>query len=234
MNRVLCIQKLKGEIKELKNIQEILSLKNPSYEFLDPTLNNSIGLMVDLLIYLEDKNPYFKGFSENLANHKQTAMHRVFFTDLHIATEEGLREIINNNQMIVIVNRNKLAEKIISDIKTKLKNTKLISKELERILKLAGNFPVFNDYLNSVLDEIESLDKKFKLSSRVYFDALSIIRNKVSHAEMKLSEEEKDKLRKAKFDKAIASDGNLQMTFEGYSLLLKDVIRFFDHLYANL
>jgi hypothetical protein len=51
---------------------------------------------------------------------------------------------------------------------------------------------------------------------------------------MVLTEKEKAKLKKAKFSSAVASNGIPQMTFEGYKLLLTDIVRFFDNLYSHL
>ena len=227
------IEKLKISIVDLQKLQKVLLIKNPVYLFLNPVFGNVIASMVDLLAYFERKNPYYTDFDETFFNNRQAGMHRAFFTDLHVTTEEGLREIIDKNNFRVVISKQKLAEKIVKNIKQSLKNTKNIDKELEKINDLGGNFTTFNDYLNAVLKNIP-LDKQYKLACRVYFDALNIIRNKVSHSDMSLSEKEKEKLIKAKFKNAISPKGELQMTFEGYKLLLIDIIKFFDTLNATI
>jgi len=234
MNKGFFIKKIKREVRELKNIQKIVGTKKPSYPFLDPTINNSITSLVDLLVCLENKNPYYKSFNKKFFDYKQTAMHRAFFSDLHIGVEGSLKELIDNQGFKVFVSKHELAKSIVKKIEEKLKDTTPIPKELNKILKLGSKFATFNDYLNTVLDNIESLDRKYKSESRAYFDALNIIRNKISHSDMTLSETEKEKLKKAKFSKAILPNGFLQMTFEGYKSLLMDIVRFFDRLYSNL
>lgn len=234
MNNEFLIEKLKKEIKELNNIQKLLGFKNPSHKFLDPTINNAIASMVDLLVYLEGRNPYYKRVNNDFCNYRQTAMHRAFFSDLHIGVEEGLREIIENNNLVIAVSKQKHALTIVQKIRNKIPDTLTVSKELEEILQLAGNYPTFNDFLNTVLNGIASLKERYRIDCRIFFDGMNIIRNKVSHSDFKLSDQEKDKLKKAKLGKVIASDNNLQMTFEGYKLLLGDIIRFFDTLYASL
>lgn len=133
-----------------------------------------------------------------------------------------------------MVNRTVQAQSIVEKIKSELKDHSAIASELKRIIKLGGNFPTFNDYLNTVLNNIERLDERYKSECRAYFDAINIIRNKISHSDMTLSEEEKSKLVAAKFKNAISKEGELQMTFEGYQHLVTDVIKFFDKLYAHL
>lgn len=226
-------EKLKISIVELKKLQEILSIKRPTYPFLNPVFGNVIASMVDLLAYLEGKNPYYTGFDEAFFGNRQAAMHRAFFTDLHVATEEGLREIIDRENFKVVIGRQKKAKNIVERIKKNLKDLKDIGKGLDGVLDLGGSFPTFNDYLNTVLENIP-LKKEYKIACRVYFDALNIIRNKVSHSDMTLSEEEKEKLIRGKFQKAISPEGQLQMTFEGYEPLLVDIVRFFDTLNSNI
>jgi hypothetical protein len=161
-------------------------------------------------------------------------MNRAFFSDLHIGVEEGLKEVISNQGFIVIVSKHELAKSILQNIEKKLEDTTLISGELNKILRLGGKFATFNDYLNTVLNNIKSLDKNYQSNARAYFDALSIIRNKISHSDTALSESEKKKLKRGKFNNAISTDGSLQMTFEGYKFLLTDIVRFFDNLYSHL
>lgn len=226
--------KIKSEIKELKNIQMILQFKRPSYDFLAPTINNSIASLVDLLVYLENKNPYYKEFNVDFFNYRQTAMHREFFSNLFIDTEAGIREVINILNIKVNISRQEKVVKIVASIRNKVKEVENIENELKSIIDLGGKFPTFNDYLNTMLIGIKKLDRNYAQQCRIYFDALNIIRNKISHSDENLSENEKVKLIKAKFAKAIGKDNLLQMTFEGYKLLLNDIIRLFDHIYAYI
>ncbi len=61
-----------------------------------------------------------------------------------------------------------------------------------------------------------------------------MLRNKVSHPKKLFTKPEIDRLKDAKLGNAVDTDGNLLMTFEGYKLLIKDAISFFDMLYANM
>lgn len=233
MNTDLFINKLRSEIQQLRSIQTILSAKNPSHGFLDPTINNAIASMVELRVYLEGKNPYYKRVSEEFFKYRQVAMHRSFFSDLHIGVEEGLKEIIETKKFKIVLNRRERILGIVNRITQKVPNVSVISKELKEIMELGGDYPTFNDFLNGVLNNIGALSESYKKECRIYFDGISIIRNKVSHSEFKLSEQEKVKLKRAKLGKVIASDGNLQMTFEGYKLLINDAVRFFDTIQTS-
>lgn len=228
------IKKLKTEIIKLQQLQQILISKDPPHDFIQPLLGNAVIEMADLTLYLEGKNLYQPVFDEAFFNNRQVSMHRVFFSDLHISTEDGLRKIIKDKKFKVEISRAKQANSIVEKIKSKLPSHSLIESELKKITRLGGNHPTFGDYLNTVLNGIKGLSQEYKNECRIYFDAVSIIRNKVSHSDMTLDENEKTKLKAAKYANAISPTGDLQMTFEGYYPLATDVIRFFDNLYAHM
>lgn len=228
------IKKLREQIVVLGKIHKVITNKKPSLVFLSPTIGNASAMMIELVIYLEGSNPYYSSFDQDFYNNRQAAMHRGFFSDLHIDIEAGLNQIIIDNNFTICISKRDSVEKIIKNITEKVKDIEDLSTEIGNIKRLAGNHPSFNDYLNTVLNSIQKIDKAYKVECRSYFDGLSILRNKVSHSEMLLSEQEKEKLIKAKLGKSIGSDGKLQMTFEGYQYLIIDIIHFFDKLHASL
>jgi len=232
MEEKLILKKLKSQIYKLRRLQVILEVKHPHIDFLDPTINNAIISLINICVYLERKSPYYNHFSESLYNHMNTAMNRHFFTDLLVDIEEGLIEIIKKGSILVIINKQKQANKIAKTIKDKVQNISDISKELKDIIKLGGNTPSFNDHLNSVLNHFFAKNTKYIKSCRCYFDALSIIRNRVSHPDRKLTENERQKLITGHFKNAISEDCLLQMTFEGYESIFLDIVKFFDKIYS--
>jgi len=233
MNKEEYAKKIKKEIVLLQQYQKILRNKNPNHQFLEPLIGNTIASMVDLVIYLEGKNPYYVEFNEAFFNNRQAAMHRTFFSDFHVVTEDGLRKIIKKKNFRIVINKQALAFSIIEKIRKKISNHAKIKTELKRIVQLAGNHPTFNDYLNTVINSIKSLDQGYIKETRDYFDAVNVIRNKVSHSDMSLTEKEKETLIKGRFKNAVSSQGKLQMTFEGYKNLIRDIIQFFDTLYSK-
>lgn len=234
MKKEIILQKLKEEIGNLKKIQDQLLVNGSLYNFFHPLLNITVATMADLLCYLEGKQPYLNLFNEDFFNNRLAVMHRAFFADLHITIEEGLGRIIKYRNFKIEVSKYKQAASIIENIKLKLIDYSFINREFRDIMRLGGNHPTFNDYLNTVLKNVEELDKQYKKSCRLNFDAISIIRNKVSHSDMSLAEEEKRKLIAAKYGPIISPKGELQMTFVWYKYPLIDSIKFFNKLYNYL
>lgn len=82
----------------------------------------------------------------------------------------------------------------------------------------------FNDYLEAVL-KTRSLEND---AWREFFSALSILRNKVSHSQVELSELEKGKLRGGGLGECIDASGNLQFKPERYLHVTKKILDFLD------
>ncbi len=228
------IKTLQQELVEFSRIRTILLHKNPTYPFLYPAIENAEYAMANILAYLEGVNPHLVQFADDYFGNRNISMHREFLRELHTNIEDGLSQIVEQKQFPLLITKEEQAKSIVESIKQKLGDTTIIRTELKKILRLGGMFPTFNDYLNTVIENIP-LPETYRHECRMYFDAFSIVRNKMSHSDMTLSESEKEKLITAKFGKIIAPDGKgMQMTFEGYKLLIGDAIRFFDQLNSHM
>lgn len=233
MDRSEWAKKLKQGIIDLQRIQHIMVVKNPTYPFLYPVVENSIYTLANLLGFVEQNNPYFTTFREDYFFNRNIAMHKSFFSDLHIGVETGLREIANTRSFNIENSRQVRVNSLVERIKAKINDFTKIEGELKEILGLGSPHYSFNDYLNSVLKNIPSLGVEYIKSCRLYFDGINIARNKMSHSDMTLSESEKNKLLNAKLGKLVGSDGNFQVSFEFYKPVIEDIIRFFDMLYSH-
>ncbi len=225
---------MREEIVELQKIQQILLFKNPKHPFLYPLVENAIYALTNLLAYVDAKNHYFRLYNRFYFYNRQATMHKSFFSDLHINAEDGLKEIIKSNNFVVKISNKKHVESIVEKIEHKISNSSKIKVELKEIIGLSTNIPSFNDHLHTVLKNIPGLSKEYIAGCRAYFDGISIIRNKVSHPKTPFTQLEKAKLTKAKLGRVISTKGTFQMTFEGYKLLIQDILRFFDNLHAHL
>jgi hypothetical protein len=231
MNKEEYGKKIKIEIVELQKIQKILQIKTPSHSFLDGIIGITIASMTDLLAYLDGKNQYYSEFNEVFFTNRQIGLHKFFLLELHIATEEGLLEIIRENNFPVPKTKKEKALEIIDEMEEQ--NKQPIQNKLHKLIKLVPRNLTFNDYLNCVLNNIK-LSEEYKEESRKYCDAFNVVRNKVSHSDTQLTPHEKETLIRGKFSAAIVNEVGLQMTFQWYKILFLDIIRFFDNLYARL
>ncbi len=225
--------KLNSSIINLQVLRGTILAKKPPYPFLTPTINNAVATMADLLLYLEEKHPYHQGFNEKFFNDRQVTMHGTFFNQILIDTEVGIREVLDSKDIEIQNSIQRRSKKIVDRIKEKQVNTSKIDKELSEIIKLGPTKPSFIDVLDTVLLHLHSIDENYKKFSKIYFKALGILRNKQHHVYIKPTEAERKILIQGKFGNALTKEGDLQMTFEGYLPIVKDVIQFFDKIEVN-
>ena len=197
--------------------------------------------MVNLLLYLNGKNPYYsQEFHEDFFVYQLQLMHRACITSLHIAVEAALNEFINSKNLRIEISMVKQCSKIVKNIRVKTRDCSLIEKELKEIEYLGSNHPQFQDYLNTVLNNAVlfkdlKTDKKYKEETRAYFDALSIVRNKSSHyTNQPLKENEKIRLNRGHLGKMIDDEDLLQMDIQFYQPIFGDVIKFVNCLRSSL
>jgi hypothetical protein len=158
------------------------------------------------------------------------AMHRSFYSSIHLATEKALEEYCDSKGIEVSSSikrtANKEFEKIISSITdqvAKEKTEKLFTK-LTRGLR-----PLFNDYLNAALKS-SSLPKSDKATWRKFFNALTIVRNKSSHSDPSLTNTEIKKLQEGGFATLVSDAGSLQINPRNYFQISSFILDFFDIL----
>lgn len=193
--------------------------------------------MVNLLLYLNGKNPYYsQEFHEDFFVSQLQLMHRACISSLHIAVEAALNEFIKSKNLRIEISIAKQRNNLVKNIREKMTECSLIEKELKEIEHLGGNYPQFQDYLNTVLnntivyEDLET-DKRYKEETRAYFDALSIVRNKVSHyTRQSLKENEKNRLKRGHLGKMIDEQGYLQMDIQFYKPIFGDIIKFVNRL----
>lgn len=225
-------------IKDFEEIEKELIGDGSNMHLFINTASGEVKIfMVILLLYLNGKNPYYpQEFNEDFFISQLQLMHRTCLSSLHIAVQASLNEFIKTRNLTIEISLAKQRDKIVKNIREKLLDCSVIEKELGEMEHLGGNHPQFQDYLstvlsNSIVYEDLEIDKKYKEESRAYFDALSIVRNKVSHyTNEPLTENEKKRLEKGHFGKMVDENGYLQMDVQFYKPIFGDIIKFLNSI----
>ncbi len=225
-------------IKDFGEIEnQLLGDGSKMHLYINTAAGEVIIFMVSLLLYLDGKNPYyFQKFHEDFFVSQLQLMHRACISSLHIAVEAALNEFIKSKNLRIEISMAKQRSKIVKNIREKTTECSLIEKELKGIEHLGSNHPQFQDYLNTVLNDTLffkdlNTDKKYKEEARAYFNALSIVRNKVSHyTNQLLKKNEKMRLKRGHLGKIINDEGLLQMDIQFYKPIFGDIIKFVNRL----
>lgn len=199
-------------------------------------LNTATG---DTTLFLLLQRSYLLGeckgllFEQSAFECNMKAIHRSFLSSIHIASELGLKDIVNSNEHEVESSISKQYKTIISSIKSKIGDPSIIQKELTNLETKATKLaPYFNDYLEAVIKK-SNFNKEYKQETRNYFRALSILRNKISHSNTILKSNEIEDLKKGKLGLVVEADNRLSFSIEFYKPIIIDLINFFNKLYST-
>ncbi len=223
---------LKKAFVDIAKLQEkLLKLNTKPHGYLNTLCNELLSLIFFYKLILDEKNPFYnqKSIDERWFVDQMQMMHRVFLSSLHIATECGLKAIIEDQKLKVEISRNKQiksALKLISDKESNL---------YKKVNKLQQDEPSFKDYLEAVLKSTQ-LSKDYKQLSRNYFSALSIIRNKISHGYCdgaSFQDGQIETIKNANLGKVVDKENKLQFSPYFYKPILNNVGHFFEEIYKK-
>ncbi|OYT78223.1 hypothetical protein [Pseudomonas sp. PGPPP2] len=165
------------------------------------------------------------------------AVHRSFYSSILISVEAGLEFICNEHKLAINSHRKFQTDALLDAIQVCIESSPNIDANAHAALKKLRKQnlprrPEFSDYLETAL-KASKLDKNKKTQWRKFFQALSIVRNKVSHSDPSLNETEKTSLRGGGFEDLISEDGSLVTNSLHYSPIATSTLNFFDALQLN-
>ncbi len=229
INKDTHLKRILEALDELVLLQDRTKAPNPiAHQYIGTIVDNTIGLLT------APANSLVKGsrnvtFSDdkNWVSLMQ-AVHRSFLSSLHTAVEISFERILEDQK---IKAENKQQKKY----KEKLKTFKSINEKLEAfITKIIEGIPLnFRDKLDAVL-ELTSLNKKEKGTWRKFFIGMTILRNKVSHSNSTLTQQEQEDLKQGGLKALVLKNGNLQVNPRMYKQFAEFSLNFFDLVYSSI
>jgi len=229
-NRDNHIREIDKAFEELFNLQDRTkapaSIQN---QFIGTVIDNTLCLITGPGNSLDKgKRHVVYDKPENWISAMQ-AVHRSFYASVHLAIERGLIEYCEQRSVTVESSVKKEYEKKYEKIKNKLtaETQPLVTNLFEKMTK--GISPNFYDYLNSALEN-STIENKNKIGWRKIFDGLTIIRNKSSHSDPSLSENEIQRLKEGGYDALVSTENQLQLNPRNYYQIVVPILDFFDDL----
>jgi hypothetical protein len=162
------------------------------------------------------------------------AVHRSFLSSIQTATEKGLAEYCKANNADVCSRMKDNTEAQLKILEEHVNSTAEIARAIKKLrVSNRGMRPAFDDYLETAMG-VAKLSKETKKTWRTFFRSLSILRNKVSHSDSLLDENERACLREGGFGKLISADnGQLSMNARMYKEIASYTLDFFDMLLSS-
>lgn len=218
------LKAITNSIDELMNFRDRTKAPNPvTHRYIGTIVDNTLGLLCSVANSL-DKGCRKITFDqmENWTSLMQ-AVYRSFFSSLHIAIEKALLE----TNVKAESSEGKRYIKIINEI---CENEPQKKELLEYFTKRT---PSFSDLLDALLKD-KKMNSNKKTIWRKYFKALSILRNKASHSDTKLSDIQRQSLIDGGFKVCVSQHGELQANTNMYAQIVKYVLDFLDEMNQDL
>lgn len=223
------IKEIEDTINELNSIPEKVKVPKEETKFLGTVLANTISFLSSAANSL-DNGKRVKAFNHiDDWGELLKAINRSFFSTIIISTERGLELYISKKGGVIESSQKRTCQKKYDKIRTLLDGDTLVKfdsfvKEVIKNIK-----PTFADYLEEAL-RLSTFDKKGKRSIRNFFSALTIVRNKSSHSNPSLTENEIERLKEGGLSFFISTSGDLVASHRYYYSLSEYIIGFLQRL----
>lgn len=217
------LRSIETAIVELALLEDRTRAPNPiPHQYIGTIVDNTLGLLtasansldngVRIVTFSDDKNWLSL----------MQAVHRSFFSSIHIAIEISFERILEDRNIQV---ENKQQIKLNKELKT----FEPIDKKLEAfITKIIKGIPLnFKDKLNAVL-KLTSLSNNEKKKWRKFFIGMTIVRNKVSHSNPTLTQQQQEDLKQGGLQVLVSENGNLKANPRMYKQFAEFSLNFFD------
>jgi hypothetical protein len=198
------------------------------HQYIGTTIDNTVGLLAAPANALDGGTRALR-FSDihNWLSLMQ-AVHRSFFSSLQLAIEAGLVAICRERGLQVPSRLRHRMKSAIEKIEKAAGDNDEVHEAIKDLCTFLKSYrPSFNDYLESVL-AISLLPRTTKTQWRRFFRALSIIRNKASHSDSSLTENERKALIDGGCRRMISTTGELVMNPRMYAQFVTFSLQFFD------
>jgi hypothetical protein len=221
-----------GLIKEIDEaIDSLIPLSNFSQDksaVLSPVPQILVNNMVSLLTVPVNALDENRGRGIIFANETSwkellASIHRYFFSNALIAVEVALMMICR--QKGYTVRHTDRDREIAASILEKSGDI-LNSRERRFLNSFGRRPPAFIEWFDTAVNEETMPDPEERKAWRDYFEALSIARNKVSHADSQVTEEQKTKLLAANIPVNFQEDNQVRSNVYAYKPVLLEIERF--------
>lgn len=223
------INEIEKTIAELNTIPEKVGIPKDETKFLGTVLANTISFLSSAANSL-DNGKRLKTFKHiDDWGELLKAINRSFFSTIIISTERGLELYVSKKGGVIESSQKRTYQKKYDKLRPLL--TSEATDKFDNFFKgITKNIkPTSADYLEEAL-KFSTFDDKGKTSIRNFFSALVIVRNKSSHSNPSLTEDEKERLRKGGLERFISENGNLVASHRHYYSISNYIIGFLERL----
>ena len=222
-------QEIINAIDGLQNLQARTGPQTSvSHRYISQIVKSHMVLLTAAANWYPNKpKRYLKGDLKNL-NAIMTTLHRSFFSEIHAVTEKGLIEICQERNIKVECSKKKNITDLLSKIEEETSGNPKVKFCVNKLRTHTSSFQAnLGDSLNAVLKQ-SRLSTEEKKKWRKFFEALSILRNKISHGDYTILPSEREKLIAGGFAPLLNNSGEIIVNPRNYHVIAHFILNFFD------
>ena len=225
------LEAIEAALRELLSLEPRTKAPAPlPHQFVGTVVDNTIGLLIAPLNALDGGHRTITFSATHNWMSLMQGVHRSFFSSIHLAAEAGLVGLCKERQ---VPPRSRLQAAMLgalARIEAGAGHIPAAHRAIKDLRALLRTYrPGFDDHLEGVLSTV-NLSEETKKTWRRFFRALSIVRNKTSHSDPTLTEDEQSRLRGGGFGVMVSQTGDLvanpRMYFQvaGFTLDFLDLV----------
>jgi hypothetical protein len=224
---------ISGLPKIINDIDEILKPLVDQQIYLQ--INRSGVVTIDQLAHLHriiKNNPY--DYDDNLIEIIYQSIFRHFFTDIFIAFEIHINEMIDRKGIPIsnhLINNHKVTINMLDSLSSDCPTLERHIAKIKKSIHKPDHRPSFDNYIDSILKFIQTTrgnkaTEVFRKDARSYLQCMRIIRNKFSHSQIDLTEHEISLFKSQPAMGAILSESNrLRFSVSNIPKIIENSIR---------
>ena len=159
------------------------------------------------------------------------AVHRSFFASIMMAVEKGCGDVCAEANVAVVARPTDRIRKLIDQIEKAAPDNDVVARAVPKLRDAVARQPAFTDYLETAMS-VKNLNERERRTWRGFFRALSIVRNKLSHSDTTLSDNERTAMREGGCGALIGEEGQLVLNPRMFCQVAMFALQFFDLLTA--
>lgn len=196
-------------------------------QYIGTCVDNTLVLLTSVANSI-DRGSRSISFSEEHNWHSaMKAVHRSFYASIITCAEKACSDLCEEKGLEVESGRARTSKKLCAMLESAgIEDVDLLRRIQKQIVSFAGSKPNFADYINTVIKSSSMVSGRAKMWKK-YFAALHTVRNKASHSNPALSENEVKLLKASGFVALVSPANELQLNPKNYKQICEHALLFF-------
>jgi len=225
LDKRACLRDCQSALNDISDLNQQL-VEERKYLQINRVLSQFIYSLSCIILHLTDKSGVdFEAilFRDSIYQ----SLNRYFLLDIFIALELEIKNILISNKFNNITSGMGRKYKLLLDeLETASNNSPQLLASIVKLRKFTKKNAEFDDYFNYLLKNLRNENDTYLKDSRLFIDALKIVRNKLSHSDLSLTDTQRMTLHKSPLNKMVGENNTLLASVIFCPVIARNIILF--------